>query len=40
MGRGFELKTARSSGRAVAVAAVVLGFVVWLAVRAGLGGAA
>ena len=38
MGRGFELKTARSSGRAVAVAAVVLGFVVWLAVRAGLGG--
>lgn len=40
MGRGFELKTARSSGRAVAVAAVVLGFVVWLAVRAGLGGVA
>ena len=40
MGRGFELKTARASGRAVAVAAVVLGFVVWLAVRAGLGGVA
>lgn len=40
LGRGFELKTARASGRAVAVAAVVLGFVVWLAVRAGLGGVA
>lgn len=40
MGRGFELKTARASGRAVALAAVVLGFVVWLAVRAGLGGVA
>jgi succinate dehydrogenase / fumarate reductase cytochrome b subunit len=40
MGRGFELKTARSSGRAVAAAAVVLGFLVWFAVRAGLGGAA
>lgn len=40
MGRGFELATARSSGRAVAVAAVVLGFVVWFAVRAGLGGVA
>jgi succinate dehydrogenase / fumarate reductase cytochrome b subunit len=40
MGRGFELKTARSSGRAVAIAAVLLGFVVWLLVRAGLGGVA
>jgi succinate dehydrogenase / fumarate reductase cytochrome b subunit len=40
MGRGFELQTARSSGRAVAVAAVVLGFIVWFAVRAGLGGGA
>jgi succinate dehydrogenase / fumarate reductase cytochrome b subunit len=40
MGRGFELKTARASGRAVAVAAVVLGFIVWVAVRAGLGGVA
>lgn len=40
MGRGFELATARSSGRAVAVAAVVLGFIVWFAVRAGLGGVA
>jgi len=40
MGHGFELATARASGRAVAIAAVVLGFVVWLAVRAGLGGVA
>jgi succinate dehydrogenase / fumarate reductase cytochrome b subunit len=40
MGRGFELKTARASGRAVAIAAVVLGVVVWVAVRAGLGGVA
>ena len=40
MGHGFELATARASGRAVAIAAVVLGVVVWLAVRAGLGGVA
>ena len=40
LGRGFELKTARASGRAVAVAALLLGFVVWFAVRAGLGGVA
>ena len=40
IGKGFELTTARASGRAVAVASVLLGIVVWLAVRAGLGGAA
>jgi len=40
MGRGFELATARKSGWAVAVGALVLGFAVWLAVRAGLGGGA
>ena len=40
MGRGFELATARKSGWAVAVGALVLGSVVWLAVRAGLGGGA
>lgn len=39
MGRGFELETARKSGWAVAIGALVLGLVVWLAVRAGLGGA-
>jgi succinate dehydrogenase / fumarate reductase cytochrome b subunit len=40
MGRGFELKTARASGRAVAIGAVALGLVLWLLVRSGLGGAA
>ena len=40
MGRGFELKTARASGRAVAIGAVVLGLLLWLLVRSGLGGAA
>jgi succinate dehydrogenase / fumarate reductase cytochrome b subunit len=40
LGRGFELRTARRSGWAVAVGAVALGVVVWLVVRAGLGGAA
>ena len=40
MGRGFELKTARASGRAVAIGAVVLGLVLWLLVRSGLGGGA
>jgi succinate dehydrogenase / fumarate reductase cytochrome b subunit len=40
MGHGFELKTARRSGWAVAAAAIVLGLVVWFVVRAGLGGAA
>jgi len=40
MGHGFELQTARKSGWAVAIGAVVLGLVVWLAVRAGLGGGA
>ena len=40
MGRGFELATARKSGWAVAIGALVLGFAVWLAVRAGLGGGA
>jgi len=40
MGHGFELKTARASGWAVAIGALLLGLVVWLAVRAGLGGGA
>ena len=40
LGHGFELKTARASGWAVAIGAVVLGLVVWLVVRAGLGGGA
>jgi len=40
MGHGFELPTARKSGWAVAIGAVVLGLVVWLVVRAGLGGVA
>ncbi len=39
-GVGFELKTARASGWAVAAGALVLGLLVWAAVRAGLGGAA
>jgi succinate dehydrogenase / fumarate reductase cytochrome b subunit len=39
-GRGFELKTARASGWAVAIGALVLGVLVWLVVRAGLGGGA
>jgi succinate dehydrogenase / fumarate reductase cytochrome b subunit len=40
LGHGFELATARRSGWAVAIGALVLGLVVWFAVRAGLGGAA
>ena len=40
MGRGFELRTARASGRAVAIGAVVLGLLLWLVVRSGLGGGA
>lgn len=40
MGHGFELKTARASGWAVAIAALLLGLVVWVAVRASLGGGA
>jgi len=40
MGHGFELKTARASGWAVAIGALLLGLVVWFAVRAGLGGGA
>jgi succinate dehydrogenase / fumarate reductase cytochrome b subunit len=40
LGHGFELRTARRSGWAVAIGAVVLGLVVWLAVRAGMGGGA
>ena len=39
-GHGFELQTARRSGWAVAIGAVVLGLVVWLLVRAGMGGVA
>ncbi len=38
MGHGFELATARRSGWAVAVGAVVLGLIAWFAVSAGLGG--
>jgi succinate dehydrogenase / fumarate reductase cytochrome b subunit len=40
MGHGFELQTARRSGWAVAIGAVLLGLLVWYAVRAGLGGVA
>lgn len=40
MGHGFELQTARRSGWAVAIGALVLGLVAWVVVRAGLGGAA
>jgi succinate dehydrogenase / fumarate reductase cytochrome b subunit len=40
LGHGFELQTARRSGWAVAIGAVVLGLAVWLVVRAGLGGVA
>jgi succinate dehydrogenase / fumarate reductase, cytochrome b subunit len=40
LGHGFDLKTARTSGWAVAIGALVLGLALWLAVRAGLGGAA
>jgi succinate dehydrogenase / fumarate reductase cytochrome b subunit len=40
LGHGFELRTARRSGWAVAIGAVALGLVVWLVVRAGLGGVA
>jgi len=40
MGLGFELKTARASGWVVAIAALLLGVVVWVAVRSGLGGGA
>jgi len=40
LGHGFELRTARRSGWAVAIGAVVLGLLVWLAVRAGMGGGA
>jgi succinate dehydrogenase / fumarate reductase cytochrome b subunit len=40
LGRGFELRTARKSGWAVAIGALILGLVLWFAVRAGLGGAA
>jgi len=40
LGHGFELRTARRSGWAVAIGAVVLGLIVWALVRAGLGGVA
>jgi succinate dehydrogenase / fumarate reductase, cytochrome b subunit len=40
LGHGFELATARASGRAVAVGAVVLGFALWFVLRATIGGAA
>ena len=40
MGHGFELQTARRSGWAVAIGALVLGFIVWLVIRGGMGGVA
>ena len=39
-GVGFELKTARRSGWAVAIGAVVVALVAWLTLKAQLGGAA
>lgn len=39
LGYGFGLTTARKSGWAVAVGALVLGLVLWMALRAALGGA-
>jgi len=38
--RGFELRTARRSGWAVAIGALVLGLIVWSLIRAGMGGGA
>lgn len=38
--RGFDLQTARRSGWAVAIGALVLGLLVWALARAGLGGVA
>jgi len=40
LGHGFERGTARASGWTVAIGALLLGLVLWFAVRAGLGGAA
>jgi succinate dehydrogenase / fumarate reductase cytochrome b subunit len=40
LGHGFELATARASGRAVALGAVVLGLLLWMGVRSALGGGA
>ncbi len=40
LGHGFDLKTARKSGWAVAIGALILGLALWFTVRAGLGGAA
>jgi succinate dehydrogenase / fumarate reductase cytochrome b subunit len=40
LGHGFDLRTARTSGWAAALGALVLGLALWFAVRAGLGGAA
>ena len=37
-GRGFELRTARTSGRAVAIGAVVAGLTFWWLIRHSLGG--
>ena len=39
-GVGFEKATARASGRAVAIGAVVLALAAWLVLRGALGGAA
>ena len=39
-GHGFERPAARKSGWAVGIGSIVLGLVVWFAVRASLGGAA
>jgi succinate dehydrogenase / fumarate reductase cytochrome b subunit len=40
LGHGFELRTARASGWAVAIGALLLGLLLWFALRSGLGGAA
>ena len=40
LGHGFERGTARASGWAVAIGALLLGLVLWFAVRSGLGGGA
>jgi len=37
LGHGFETRTARKSGWAVAIGALVLGLVLWMVLRAGLG---
>jgi succinate dehydrogenase / fumarate reductase cytochrome b subunit len=39
-GHGFELKTARKSGWAVAIGAVILALIAWVALQSHLGGVA